>query len=731
MGWHVFPCDAEKRPLTTHGFHDATTDLATIRGWWRKWPNAAIGIACGASKLVAIDCDVKHPPTDGITNFEALGVTHDGALHSLTGSGGMHAVFSDPTGGKIRNSTSKLAPDVDVRAAGGYIIAPPSVTSSGPYIALEPWDRQPDPLPDALVQLLQPQQPAQAQQPAQPRAYAGTPSAYATAALRREIDKVRRASVGTRNNTLNAAAFSLGQLAGGGELDRATVEAELMDAALDAGLDEHEASIAIASGIGDGMLKPRSRPAPTRTASARPPEEPPTMTKTASQPLDVHQTDLGNARRLVARYGEVLRYCPNGGGWLAWDGKRWERDDMGLVERYAKATVAAMYVEAADLDDDARKALVQHALRSESAQRLRNMVTLSDSEEGIRVRPEQLDANAWLLNCANGTLDLRTGNLGPHRPTDLITKVTPVDYDPDMPTPIWDAFLARIMNDNAGLIDFLQQACGYALTGSTRERVFFILHGGGDNGKSTFLGALSEALGDYAQQTAPETLMTRARDGIPNDIARLAGARLVTASESEEGRRLAESLVKQITGGTDKLVARFLRAEFFEFLPQFKLFLATNHKPQIGGTDKAIWNRIRLVPFAVTIPKAEQDAELPDKLRAELPGILAWAVRGCLAWQRDGLSTPPEVLQATAEYRAEEDPLGKFIAECLMYSPAATAKAGELYKAYVQWMEDNGERAISGTKFGRLMTERGIDKYQDRTGVHYLGIGLLANGDKA
>jgi putative DNA primase/helicase len=220
--------------------------------------------------------------------------------------------------------------------------------------------------------------------------------------------------------------------------------------------------------------------------------------------------------------------------------------------------------------------------------------------------------------------------------------------------------------------------------------------------------------------------LVKHHDHIPNDIARLKGIRLVTAIETEEGKRLAESLVKQATGGEDKMVGRFLHHEFFEFKPTFKIFFATNHKPVIRGTDHAIWRRIRLIPFTVTIPEIEQDKELPEKLRGELPGILAWAVRGCLAWQREGLGTPEEVKRATANYRIESDVLAAFLAECTVQRFDAHIRAGEFYQAYKSWCEKNSERPITGTVFGRRLTEMGLDKYRDAHGWQYVGIGLLA-----
>ena len=386
--------------------------------------------------------------------------------------------------------------------------------------------------------------------------------------------------------------------------------------------------------------------------------------------------------------------------------------------------MATIYAEASRAaDEDIRKRIAKHAMASESAHKLRAMLEMASSEPGIPVLPDQLDRDPWQLNVYNGTVNLRTGALEPHRADHLITKLAPVSYDPDADCPLWLSFLDRVMDGDRDLIGFLQRAVGYSLTADTGEQCFFILHGSGANGKTTFLQAISALLGDYALQTPTDTLLIRRGGGIPNDLARLRGARLVTAIEADEGRRLAEALVKQVTGG-DKVTARFLHAEFFEFVPEFKLWLGTNHKPAIRGTDWAIWRRIRLVPFNVTIPPEEQDHQLGQRLLAELDGILAWAVQGCLDWQREGLNPPPAVVNATAAYRDESDPLGTFLEDCCILDDNARAQAGPLYDTYRQWCKSNGEDAVTSRRFSRQLDERGFDKVTERH-RYYLGIGLL------
>jgi putative DNA primase/helicase len=441
--------------------------------------------------------------------------------------------------------------------------------------------------------------------------------------------------------------------------------------------------------------------------------------KTDEQPSGEHLTDLGNARRLVARYGQDMRYCHPWGRWLVWDGTRWAKDETGAVLRMAKDAVRNIYAEAAAAPDEStRKAIADHAKRSESALRIRAMVSLAESEPGIPVLPGELDRDPWLLNVKNGTIDLRTGELRPHRREDMLTKIVPVEYDPAAECPTWMAFLDRIMAGNRNLIGFLQRAAGYSLTASTQEQCFFLLHGTGANGKSVFLTTLLAATGDYGIQAAPDLLLKKSGESHPTEVADLFGARLVVATETEAGRRLAENLVKQLTGG-DRLKARFMRQDFFEFGATHKIWLATNNKPVVKGTDYAIWRRIKLVPFTVTIPPEERDKSLPDKLLQELPGILAWAVKGCLEWQARGLDEPAEVTAATNAYRDEQDVLGSFISDCCVVQPWAKVSARDLYRAYMKWCEENGEHPLAQRNFGMRLAERGFLSKKGTAGRYF------------
>lgn len=425
-----------------------------------------------------------------------------------------------------------------------------------------------------------------------------------------------------------------------------------------------------------------------------------------------NNTDVGNSQRLIAHHGQDLRYCFPWGSWLVYDGTRYAVDESGEIHRRAKQTVKEIYREAASAaDDETRKALAKHAVRSESENRIQAMISLAKSE--APVMPAELDASPWLLNVSNGTVDLRTGALLEHRREDLLTKLAPVKYDPEASAPVWQATLERVLPSEE-VRAFFKRLCGYAITGDVSEHILPVLYGTGANGKSTILNALLEAAGEYGMQAAPDLLIAK-RGGHPTEVADLFGMRLVASIEVEDGRRLAEALVKSLTGG-DKVRARRMRQDFWQFDPTHTAFLCTNHKPEIRGTDNAIWRRIRLIPFTETIPPAEQDKKLPEKLRAELPGILTWCVEGCLEWQREGLQAPDEVRRATGAYRSEMDVIGAFLRDECEVGPDFKASFESVYDRYAEWCAEGGEKAETRRKFNARLKERGT--FTDRRSGH-------------
>lgn len=438
---------------------------------------------------------------------------------------------------------------------------------------------------------------------------------------------------------------------------------------------------------------------------------------------DRHLTDTGNAYRLVACHGEHLKYCHAWQKWLTFTGKRWEIDQRGQVVTWAKDAVRSMYVEAAEMNDtDQSNALVAWAVASEASGKIDAMIKLSRNE--LPITPEELNADPWLFNCENGTIDLQTGQLHPHDPHDFLTKLSPVPYDPDAQCSTWETFLNRIMPDSEVRV-FQQRAVGYSLTGNVSEQILFFLYGLGANGKSTFLNAILGIMADYAKQAAPGLLTVKKGESHPTELADLAGVRFLSTVEIDEGRELAEALVKQITGG-DPVTARRMREDFWTFIPTHKIWLAANHKPVVKGDDRAIWRRIRLLPFTVTIPIEERDPALGDKLKTEAAGILAWCIRGCLDWQREGLTLPAAVVAATARYRKEMDFLAAFIADKCVMGPNTFVAKGALYKVYREWCTANGETYETQRKLSGRLEDKGFQSKRGTGGTHlWSGIGLV------
>jgi putative DNA primase/helicase len=376
---------------------------------------------------------------------------------------------------------------------------------------------------------------------------------------------------------------------------------------------------------------------------------------------------------------------------------------------YAEAASQSLRAQAADEEGERGKrastaaALLLHAKSSESGARLEAMTRLA--KPFLTIQPERLDANQWLLNCTNGLLDLQTGALKPHNPREYISRCLPIAYEDTASCPQWERFLLHVLGGDTDLMWFLQKAIGYSLTGDTREQCLFFLYGLGQNGKSTFLHILSSLLGSYAEQTDFSTFAHKEGEGIRNDLARIRGARTVMAVEAGEGKRLDEVLVKRLTGG-DTITARFLYAEYFSYTPTFKIWFAANHKPTIHGTEKAIWRRIRLIPFQVAVSEEEKDPELGKKLLDELPGILRWAVFGCRAWQVEGLLPPCSVIEATEGYKTEQDALLDYLEERCLISEQLSVSARVLYDDYVAWCGKTKPIGING--FSLRMKERGI-----------------------
>lgn len=448
-----------------------------------------------------------------------------------------------------------------------------------------------------------------------------------------------------------------------------------------------------------------------------------------SAPYKWDLTETGLAELYVRWYGNMLRYCHLWGAWLHWDGTRWEKDQCGgaVALQYSKTALRRMAQEGLRLmaaEDKSAGPLLEYAAKSLTKSRRENMVSLAKSEPGVAVSPDQLDRHPDLLPVANGVIDTRTGELRAHDRHLLMTKALKVRYNPNADCPMWVAALERLLPDEE-VRRYFWKFAGYSLTGHTREKVFAFLYGSGDNGKSMVVEVLMNILGEYATANSSDLIMSKVvPNSNTNDLAELKGIRMVAMSETEEGRRLDEALIKRLTGG-DRIKARFLYQGNFEFDPEFKIWMFGNHKPRIKGTDDAIWRRVALIPFEVVIPKKEQDGELKTKLiTQEAEGILAWLVDGCLAWRKEGLEKPQAVSMAVMEYRAESDALGRFLDECTVQDSSRMIKASTLYDAYKGWASKVGEKTLTLTVFGRSLQERNEMKKRLEDGYYYLGRGL-------
>jgi putative DNA primase/helicase len=431
-------------------------------------------------------------------------------------------------------------------------------------------------------------------------------------------------------------------------------------------------------------------------------------------------SDSGNANRFVDLYGWVFKYNWDSGKWLFWDATRWitEGAEAYLYQRALKRARSIREEANLPIDKNDKEKVLKWALHSEQAIAIREMLSLARSSPLVTTNTADYDRNPWLLNCLSGTIDLKTGEIREHKQEDLITRLCPTLYTGETDFDLWQDFLKTACDDDNELIEFLQRAVGYSLTGDTREEKLFFVHGGTATGKSTFLEAIKSTLGDYSHTADFESFLKRSSVGGPrSDIAQMCGARMVVSIEVEEGKNLAEGLVKTLTGG-DRFRARHLYKEGFEFEPQFKLWLAANHAPHVNDLDAAMWRRILRIPFEHVIPEKERDPKIKAMLKNPKiagPTILAWAVEGCLKWQQDGLKVPAKIKAATEKYKLDMDPLKEFFEECCQFGQQYTAFVVQLREAYDRFCRENGQKYPLGQrKFNERLRERGC--VEDRKG---------------
>lgn len=777
-GIPVFPVREDKKPYTPHGFLDATTDPDQIATWARKWPYAGIGMPTGeASDTWVADIDPRHGASyDQLAARFGLPDT----LTSETGGGGNHLVFRHP-GFPVANDAAgkKLGEGYDIRGDGGYIVVPNSPhPSGGRYQWLV--CTEPAPAPDAMLALLRPEDRPQAD---------ATADATATARPHR-ADPAEMRDVGrywldrylpdAREGNRNNAGFLLAlQLRDEGLSLHEAEQYMTAYAACVPGKDysQREALRTLKSVYSRPRREraisqtPRSY-AQTRSqahqtgGSARQGEDAYTggpdtsdgATPAASDegPRIYRQTEMGNTDRLYDAYGANVRHCKEL-GFVTWNGKHWEADSEQRVRGWAEKVIRGLYDEAADLtrqaaqasDEETAKALAARAAslldwarKSSTHKMVTAMIGLIKPH--IDVSPAIFDAHLMLYNCANGTLDLTTGILRPHRREDYLMQCSSTAYSPGEDAPTFKRFVREIMladdpsrPDHAQrleLVRYLQRVFGYALTGDIDEQEWYLLVGkDGDNGKTTLIeDAICNVLAGYSYTLEPEaiTVTGRPRDAAAPSPERadLKGKRFVRVTETEKGARLAAALIKKLCG-TDEITGRHLHKEIIRFRATHKLFIYTNHKPHVRETGHAFWRRVRYIPFDFTLKDhpERKDKQLGKKLRAEASGILNWMIEGCLAWQREGLNPPKIVLDATEEYQAESDTLRPFLEDCCVIHPDAKVSASALYEAYKAWCASAGEHPQRQRDFGSALTERGFTSRRGfgKSGAHgWYGIGL-------
>lgn len=759
LGRYVFPCKPDKAPHTISGFYDASRDPAVIRGWWERWPDAVVGVRTGeVSGFLIIDADVlkqddfdadekylreKGEPSKkprvlpgeklgdpiGEQTLRAMGLGHiiETAAFTATPSGGKHMAFAYPSGLNIRSRNSKFGRKIDVKSQDGYIVLyadMPAELPAVPYdvlavlIQLEA-PRQPNPAPvNPYVETMAPR-------PVPDEADGRRAHAYAEAALQGEVKALAEAMPGTRNGQLNIAALKLGQLVSAGLLDRAKVERHLTAAANECGLGAVETARTIRSGIEAGMKQPRKIPERAEEQRHRR-REPPKREGSSSQsvgsnsdaepdtiPFGYDLTEDGIALAFAARHVDVLRYCRDHGAWFEWVGTHWQKQRTRRAFAWARDLCREM-----NRENKTSLAKIATAAAVEKG---------AQADQRLEVIADIWDQNLMLLGTPEGPIDLKSGLLLPPERDHFITKLTAVAPAPaGTPHPTWSRFLHDVTLGDTALQRFLQQIAGYALTGLTIEHIVIFIYGPGGNGKSVFLNVLSHILGDYARVAAMTTFMASKTDSHPTDLAHLLGARLVSVSETEEGRAWAEAKIKRMTGG-EKVPARFMRENYFEYMPAFKLVIVGNHKPVLQNVDDAARRRFNIIPFVHKPP--QPDPHLEEKLRAEYPAILRWMVDGCLDWQANGLVRPTVVTEATQNYFDEQNTFQQWIDECCICGANHFDTVTKLFGSWSVWAKAQNEDPRNTKVFAQNLIKAGFRQTKHTPGANgkrgFLGISVL------
>jgi putative DNA primase/helicase len=717
-GWAVFPLKG-KEPLVQGGFKAATTDISIVRHWAGQYVGANIGIATGqASGIMVVDID-DAPGKTGMDNWVDFCRVNDLEPKTLvvkTGHG-LHYYFKLPAGVELRNTASKLAKNIDTRADGGYVVGPGSIhpLTNEPYLILE--DEPIAELPQAILEALTQAKPEKVELPSLPRAEINT-SRYIAKVLESESSQIMAAHDGTRNHALNKAAYNLGRYVGGGYLSESDANDTLYRAAMAAGLGERETWKTINSGMSEGKTSPRviNSPKAQHVQVLKQNETPDPFVIQCCE-----NGEMGDATLFAHMTRGQTLFDHTSDCWYYYSNGFWIKDYTGQVKRKLFDMLTNTYLNVSKRIDD-QLVEYQRQADGEAEKKVKN---LGFTRDQLRRRVRQLgkksaldnvaglakihnhvlatdfDKNPYKFNCLNGTYDFQTAQFGKHSPGDLLSKQSPVHFNPDADCPHWIMFLYKIFADEQGIPDvdlvrYVQKLVGYSLTGITDLQMLAFCFGTGANGKSTFFNVLRLLLGEFYQTIPIETLLSKYHSGTDEyHLAKLKGARVAVASEIPAGRRLQASLVKDLTSN-DMLTARNPYERPINFMPTHKLWMFGNHKPEIPERDEGTWRRMHLIPFTRTIPENERRpmTDVMAEFTSELSGILNWAIEGYHALQTEGICIPDVVKDATKEYRSESDSFKSFCEECLCETTMSGIQIKKLFAAYKTWCDENGERPI-------------------------------------
>ena len=713
QGVPVLPCKeidpGMKSPYIKGGFHGASTDPETIGNWWRYWPNAMLGLVCNEqSGFWVLDID-KKPGVDGAQWLFDIPQALPETLTEETPTKGVHYYFRNFDG--IKRSIGKIAPGVDV-ITNGLVVAAPSVREDGEYTLFA--DLPIAETPQWLADLIVPKAKPSKKTAKLITGVSGAVSLYGRKALEDEAASLAATPGGQQNESLNTSAFRMGQLVGGGHLSRDVARDVLWSAIQGwADLDAHKSAGTLDRGLEAGMLEPKG-PSPFDLPEDSPlfplvsKEKIPTdASQSISVPAPALPTEDSIALEFKVRHKGKFLYCHDSGAWFRWDGVRWQKDRM----RYPLQLMRELCRE---MNEGGKPTLGKLVTAS-------GALRFAAGDPDMAVTGEIWDSDPCLIGTPGGVVDLRSGVLTRGTSDQYITKITGAAPADAADCPLWYQFLNDATRGDQELQRFMQQVAGYCLTGLTLEHALFFIYGPGGNGKSVFLNILNAILADYATTSALTTFTASNSDQHPTDLAMLRGARLVSVSETEEGRAWAESRIKQLTGG-DKITARFMRQDFFEYIPQFKLLIVGNHQPALRNVDDAARRRFNIIPFVHKPTKP--DPELEKKLRSELPAIFRWAIDGCLDWQRNGLVRPESVIAATQEYFDSQDMFGRWFDECCIRVPKEWTETAKLYAAWSVYAKRNGEESGDVRKFGSMLAKAGFKSDTRYNKRGWLGLSL-------